>query len=161
RPAFKKEGSVTAGNASGINDGAAAVVLMSRKKAEELDIKPLATRVGSASVGLDPKVMGLGPIESTKKVLAKTNLTMSILNLSEAKEAFAAQSIVVSKKSEFCDEKLNVNGGAIALAHPIGESGTRILVTLIHELKRREGAYGLATLCIGAGKSTATIIKRK
>ena len=160
RPAFKKDGSVTAGNASGINDGAAAVVLMSRKKAEELGIKPLATLVGSASVGLDPKVMGLGPIESTKKVLAKTNLTISDLDLIEANEAFAAQSLAVSKTLEFPEEKLNVNGGAIALGHPIGASGTRILVTLIHELKRREGAYGLATLCIGGGQGIATIIKR-
>src|SRR5699024_10887380 len=140
RPAFKKEASVTAGNASGINDGAAAVVLMSQKKAEELDIKPVATLVGRASVGLDPKVMGLGPIESTKKVLAKTNLTMSDLDFIEANEAFAAQSLAVSKTLEFPEEKLNVNGGAIALGHPIGASGTRILVTLIHELKRREGA---------------------
>ena len=160
RPAFKKDGSVTAGNASGINDGAAAVVLMSRKKAEELGIKPLAALVGSASVGLDPKVMGLGPIESTKKVLAKTNLTISDLDLIEANEAFAAQSLAVSKTLEFPEEKLNVNGGAIALGHPIGASGTRILVTLIHELKRREGAYGLATLCIGGGQGIATIIKR-
>jgi len=160
KPAFKKEGSVTAGNASGINDGAAAVVLMSRKKAEELGIKPLATLIGSASVGLDPKVMGLGPIESTKKVLAKTNLTISDLDLIEANEAFAAQSLAVTKTLEFPEEKLNVNGGAIALGHPIGASGTRILVTLIHELKRREGAYGLATLCIGGGQGIATIIKR-
>src|SRR5699024_6918804 len=160
RPAFKKDGSVTAGNASGINDGAAAVVLMSRKKAEELGIKPLAALVGSASVGLDPKVMGLGPIESTKKVLAKTNLTISDLDLIEANEAFAAQSLAVSKTLEFPEEKLNVNGGAIALGHPIGASGTRILVTLIHELKRREGAYGLATLCIDGGQDIATIIKR-
>ncbi len=160
RPAFKKDGSVTAGNSSGINDGAAAVLLMSRKKADELGLKPLATIAGNASVGLDPKVMGLGPIESTKKVLAKTNLKVTDLDLIEANEAFAAQSLAVGKTLEFPAEKLNVNGGAIALGHPIGASGTRVLVTLIHELKRRDGKYGLATLCIGGGQGIATIIKR-
>src|SRR5699024_6024626 len=151
KPAFKKEGSVTAGNASGINDGAAAGVLMSRKKAEELGIKPLATLIGSASVGLDQKVMGLGPIESTKKDLAITNLTIYDLYLIEANDALAAQSLAVSKTLELREEKLKVNGGANALGHPISASGTRIIVKLIHELKRREGAYGLATLCIGGG----------
>src|SRR5699024_8792915 len=129
RHAFKKDGRVTAGKASGINYGAAEVVLMRRKKAEELDIKLLATIVGIASVGLERKVMGLGTIEYTKKVLAKTNLTISDLDLIEANEAFAAQSLAVSKTLEFPEEKLNVNGGAIALGHPIGASGTRILVT--------------------------------
>src|SRR5699024_6439166 len=149
RPAFKKDGTVTAGNASGINDGAAAVLLMSREKAEKLGLEPLATIVANASVGLDPKVMGLGPIESTKKALKKAKLTGSDLDLIEANEAFAAQSLAISKTLEFSEEKLNVNGGAIALGHPIGASGTRILITLMHELKRRDGKYGLATLCIG------------
>ncbi len=160
RPAFKKDGSVTAGNSSGINDGAAAILLMSRKKADELGLKPLATIEGNASVGLDPKVMGLGPIESTKKVLEKTKLNVADLDLIEANEAFAAQSLAVGKTLEFPADKLNVNGGAIALGHPIGASGTRVLVTLMHELKRRDGKYGLATLCIGGGLGIATIIKR-
>ncbi len=160
RPAFKKDGTVTAGNASGINDGAAAVLLMSREKAERLGLEPLATIVANASVGLDPKVMGLGPIESTKKALKKAKLTGSDLDLIEANEAFAAQSLAISKTLEFSEEKLNVNGGAIALGHPIGASGTRILITLMHELKRRDGKYGLATLCIGGGQGIATIIKR-
>ncbi|HLQ82755.1 MAG TPA: acetyl-CoA C-acetyltransferase [Pseudogracilibacillus sp.] len=160
RPAFKKDGTVTAGNASGINDGAAAVLLMSREKAEKLGLEPLATIVANASVGLDPKVMGLGPIESTKKALKKAKLTGSDLDLIEANEAFAAQSLAISKTLEFSEEKLNVNGGAIALGHPIGASGTRILITLMHELKRRDGKYGLATLCIGGGQGIATIIKR-
>ena len=160
RPAFKKDGSVTAGNASGINDGAAAILLMSRKKADELGLKPLASIEANASVGLDPKVMGLGPIESTKKVLEKTNLSVDDLDLIEANEAFAAQSLAVGKSLEFPEDKLNVNGGAIALGHPIGASGTRVLVTLMHELKRRDGKYGLATLCIGGGQGVATIIKR-
>lgn len=160
RPAFKKDGSVTAGNASGINDGAAAILLMSRKKADELGLESLASIEGNASVGIDPKVMGLGPIESTRKVLKKTNLSVNDLDLIEANEAFAAQSLAVGKTLKFPKDKLNVNGGAIALGHPIGASGTRILVTLMHELKRRDGKYGLATLCIGGGLGIATIIKR-
>lgn len=159
RPAFKKDGSVTAGNASGINDGAAAVVLMSRKKAKSLNITPLATVVGNASAALDPSVMGLGPINATKRVLEKTNLSIKDLDLVEANEAFAAQSLAVTKDLELPNEIVNVNGGAIALGHPIGASGTRILVTLIHELKRRNANHGLATLCIGGGQGVATIIK--
>lgn len=160
RPAFKKDGTVTAGNASGINDGAAAVVLMSRKKAEELQIKPLATILGNASVALDPSVMGLGPINATKKALDKSGITMDQLNLIEANEAFAAQALAVAKDLEFQDDILNVNGGAIALGHPIGASGARILVTLLHELSRRNAQYGLATLCVGGGQGVATIIQR-
>lgn len=160
RPAFKKEGSVTAGNASGINDGAAAILLMSRKKANELGIEPLATIVANASAAIDPKVMGLGPIKSTEKALEKARISVNDLDLIEANEAFAAQSLAVGKTLGFSNEKLNVNGGAIALGHPIGASGTRILVTLIHELKRQSGKYGLATLCIGGGQGIATIIKR-
>lgn len=160
RPAFKKDGTVTAGNASGINDGAAALVLMSRKKARELQIKPLATILGNASAALDPSVMGLGPIDATKKALKKSGIAMEQLNLIEANEAFAAQALAVAKELQFQDDILNVNGGAIALGHPIGASGARILVTLLHELSRRNEQYGLATLCVGGGQGVATIIQR-
>ncbi|MBM7646972.1 acetyl-CoA C-acetyltransferase [Scopulibacillus daqui] len=160
RPAFKKDGKVTAGNASGINDGAAAVVVMSRKKADELGIKPLATIRANASAGVDPKIMGIGPVPATKKALEKAELSLEDMSLIEANEAFAAQSVAVGKELHFNEEILNVNGGAIALGHPIGASGTRILVTLIHELKRRNERYGLATLCIGGGQGVATIIER-
>ena len=160
KPAFKKDGTVTAGNASGINDGAAAVLLMSRRKAEELKMKPLATIVANASAGVDPSMMGIGPVPATKKALEKAQLTIDDIDLIEANEAFAAQSLAVGKELKFPKEKLNVNGGAIALGHPIGASGTRILVTLIHELIRREASYGLATLCIGGGQGVTTIIKR-
>lgn len=161
RPAFKKDGSVTAGNASGINDGAAAVLVMSRKKAEELGVKPLVTVVANASAALDPSVMGLGPVPSTKKALEKADLSIHDIDLIEANEAFAAQSLAVVKELELDTEKVNVNGGAIALGHPIGASGTRILVTLIHEMKRRNDTYGLATLCIGGGQGVATIVKNE
>lgn len=161
RPAFKKDGSVTAGNASGLNDGAAALLVMSREKADELGLKPLASLTANASVGLDPSVMGLGPIKSTEKALAKANLSINDLDLIEANEAFASQSLAVGKELELPEEKVNVNGGAIALGHPIGASGARILVTLIHELKRQEKEYGLATLCIGGGQGIATIIKNQ
>lgn len=160
RPAFKKDGSVTAGNASGINDGAAAVLLMSRKKAEELGLQPLATITANASAAIDPSVMGLGPISATKKALKKADMTMDDIGLIEANEAFAAQSLAVRKDLALQQDIVNVNGGAIALGHPIGASGTRILVTLVHELERREATYGLATLCIGGGQGVATIIKK-
>ncbi|HLR54510.1 MAG TPA: acetyl-CoA C-acetyltransferase [Pseudogracilibacillus sp.] len=160
RPAFKKDGSVTAGNASGINDGAAAVLVMSRKKAEELGLTPLATICANASAAIDPSVMGLGPISATKKALEKAELSVADLDLIEANEAFASQSLAVGKDLDFNPNIVNVNGGAIALGHPIGASGTRILVTLIHELERREATYGLATLCIGGGQGVATIIKK-
>ncbi len=160
RPAFKKDGGVTAGNASGINDGAAAVVLMSKEKAEELGIEPLAVIRSNASGGVDPSVMGLGPVPATIKALERAGLSMSQMNLVEANEAFAAQSLAVGRDLEFNKEILNVNGGAIALGHPIGASGTRILVTLLHELKRRDERYGLATLCIGGGQGVTTIVER-
>ncbi|MGD9568929.1 MAG: acetyl-CoA C-acetyltransferase [Sedimentibacter sp.] len=160
KPAFKKDGTVTAASSSGINDGAAAVLLMSKEKADELGIKPLATIVSYASAGVDPKIMGYGPVPATKKALAKANMTVEDLDLIEANEAFAAQSIAVVRDLSLDSEKTNVNGGAIALGHPIGCSGTRILVTLIHEMIKREAKTGLATLCIGGGQGTALIIKR-
>jgi acetyl-CoA C-acetyltransferase len=160
RPAFKKDGIVTAANSSGINDGAAAVVVMSKKKAEELGIEPLATLRGNASAGVDPSIMGIGPVPATKKALEKAGISMSDLNLIEANEAFAAQAVAVGKDLGINEEILNVNGGAIALGHPIGASGTRVLVTLLHELKRRDERYGLATLCIGGGQGVATIVER-
>ncbi|WP_068792169.1 acetyl-CoA C-acetyltransferase [Brevibacillus laterosporus] len=160
RPAFKKDGSVTAGNASGINDGAAALVLMSYAKAEKLGIKPLATIVANASAGVNPQVMGLGPVPATEKALKKAGLSIDQIDLIEANEAFAAQAIAVGKELGLDREKLNVNGGAIALGHPIGASGARVLVSLVHEmLKRSDSRYGLATLCIGGGQGISTIIK--
>ncbi|MCM2590574.1 acetyl-CoA C-acetyltransferase [Rossellomorea marisflavi] len=159
RPAFKKEGTVTAGNASGINDGAAAVVVMSKKKADELGISPLVVIKGNASAGVDPSVMGIGPVSAVKKVMEKTGMSLEDMGLVEANEAFAAQSLAVDKELHFDKERLNVNGGAIALGHPIGASGTRILVTLIHEMKKRNVTHGLATLCIGGGQGVATIVE--
>lgn len=160
KPAFKKDGTVTAGSSSGINDGAAAVLVMSKEKADELGIEPLATIVSYASAGVDPTIMGYGPVPATKKALAKANMTVNDLDLIEANEAFAAQSIAVVRDLGLDSEKTNVNGGAIALGHPIGCSGTRILVTLIHEMMKRDAKTGLATLCIGGGQGTALIIKR-
>ena len=160
RPAFKKDGIVTAANSSGINDGAAAVVVMSKQKADELGIEPLATIRANAIAGVDPSIMGIGPVPATKKALEKAGLSIEDINLIEANEAFAAQSVAVGKELNFNEEILNVNGGAIALGHPIGASGTRILVTLLHELKRRNERYGLATLCIGGGQGVATIVER-
>lgn len=159
RPAFKKEGSVTAGNSSGINDGAAVVILMSRKKADELGVRPLVTIKGNANAGVDPSVMGIGPVEAVRKVFEKTGLSIGDIGLIEANEAFAAQALAVGRDLEFNQEILNVNGGAIALGHPIGASGARILVTLIHEMKRRQAQKGLATLCIGGGQGVATIVE--
>lgn len=160
RPAFKKDGSVTAGNASGINDGAAAVVVMSKAKADELGLKPLATIVANASAGVDPSVMGIGPVEAVKKALKKSQLSLADIELIEANEAFAAQSIAVDRELSFNHDILNVNGGAIALGHPIGASGARIFVTLLHEMEKRDAKSGLATLCIGGGQGVATIVKR-
>lgn len=160
KPAFKKDGTVTAGNASGINDGAAAVVLMSKEKAEELGIKPLVTIVSYASAGVDPKIMGYGPVPASQKALAKANMTIEDIDLVEANEAFAAQALSVMKGLGLDPDKTNVNGGAIALGHPIGCSGTRILVTLIYEMIKRDVKTGLATLCIGGGQGTALIVKR-
>jgi len=160
KPAFKRDGgSVTAGNASGINDGAAAFVVMSKEKAEELGITPLCTIKSYASAGVDPKIMGIGPVPASKKALDKAGLTIGDMDLIEANEAFAAQSCAVGKELGFDAEKLNVNGGAIALGHPIGASGGRILVSLIYEMKRRGSKYGLATLCIGGGMGTSMIIE--
>jgi acetyl-CoA C-acetyltransferase len=159
KPAFKKDGTVTAGNASGINDGAAALVLMSREKAEELGIKPMAVIRGNGAAGVDPRIMGIGPVPATKKALEKAGLSMEDIDLVEANEAFAAQSLAVGRDLEIPREKLNVNGGAVALGHPIGASGARVLVTLLHEMKRRGSQYGLATLCIGGGQGVATIVE--
>jgi len=160
KTAFKKDGTVTAANASGINDGAAAIVVMSAEKAKELGVKPLARFVQGASAGVDPSIMGVGPIDATKKVLAKANLDLADIDLIEANEAFAAQSLAVGNTLGFDKSKLNVNGGAIALGHPVGASGCRILVSLIYELNRRQDKYGLATLCVGGGMGVATIIER-
>lgn len=160
RPAFKKDGSVTAGNASGINDGAAALVLMSKEKAEELGLEPLATIKSYASAGVSPKIMGTGPIPSTQKALEKAGITVDQLDLIEANEAFAAQALSVVTDLKLDMEKVNVNGGAIALGHPIGASGARILVTLLHEMKKRDSHYGLATLCIGGGQGISVVVER-
>ena len=161
KPAFKKDGgTVTAGNASGINDSGAAVVVMSAEKAAELGLKPLVKIVSYASAGVDPKIMGVGPIPATQKALEKAGLTIGDLDLYEANEAFAAQSCAVGKDLGFDPEKLNVNGGAIALGHPIGASGCRILVTLIYEMLRSDAQKGLATLCIGGGMGTAMIVEK-
>lgn len=161
RPAFKKDGSVTAGNASGINDGAACLIMMSREKAEELGLKPLCSILSYASAGVDPSVMGIGPVPATKKALEKANLKIEDLDLIEANEAFAAQTVAVGRDLGLDMEKTNVNGGAIALGHPIGASGARIFVTLIHEMKKRDAKKGLATLCIGGGQGTAVIVGRR
>ena len=160
RPAFKKDGIVTAGNASGINDGAAAVVVMSEEKAKELGVTPMATYVTGALGGVDPSIMGVGPVASTKKALAKANLTIDDMDLIEANEAFAAQSVAVARDLKFDMSKVNVNGGAIALGHPVGASGCRIFVTLLHEMQKRDAKKGLATLCIGGGMGCTTIVER-
>ena len=162
KPAFKKDGGVvTAANASGINDSGAAVVVMSAEKAEELGLKPLVKILSYASAGVDPSIMGVGPVPASKKALEKAGLTIADMDLYEANEAFAAQSLAVGKELGFDKEKLNVNGGAIALGHPIGASGCRILITLIYEMLRREDAKkGLATLCIGGGMGTAVVVEK-
>ncbi|MBE5784543.1 MAG: acetyl-CoA C-acetyltransferase [Clostridiales bacterium] len=159
KPAFKKDGTVTAANASGINDGAAALVIMSAEKAQELGVKPMAKFVAGASAGVDPSIMGIGPVYATRKVLAKANMTVDDLDLIEANEAFAAQSVAVANELGLDKAKVNVNGGAIALGHPIGASGCRILVTLLYELKRTGKKTGLATLCIGGGMGVATVVE--
>lgn len=161
RPAFKKDGTVSAGNASGINDGGAMVILMSREKCDVLGLKPLASIVSYATAGVDPSIMGYGPVPATEKALKKANLKLDDIDLIEANEAFAAQALSVEKGLKFDMEKVNVNGGAIALGHPIGASGCRILVSLIHEMEKRETAnLGLATLCIGGGQGVSLIIKK-
>ena len=160
KPAFKKDGSVTAANASGINDGAAAVVVMSKKKAEELGLTPLATITSWASAGVDPQIMGTGPIPASRKALEKAGLKIEDIDLVEANEAFASQTLSVGKELNLDPAKTNVNGGSIALGHPVGASGTRILVTLLHEMKRSNAKRGLATLCIGGGQGIALIVER-
>ena len=160
RPAFDKEGSVTAGNASGINDGAAAVVLMSAKEAETRGVQPLARIVSWATCGVDPSIMGTGPIPASRKALEKAGWKVDDLDLIEANEAFAAQALSVNKDLGWDPEKVNVNGGAIALGHPIGASGTRILITLLHEMQRRDAKKALATLCIGGGMGIAMCVER-
>ena len=160
RPAFKNDGIVTAANSSGINDAAAALVIMSREKADELGIKPLCTIKSYASAGVDPSIMGIAPVSACQKALDKAGMTVDDLDLIEANEAFAAQCVAVGKDLGFDPEKLNVNGGAIALGHPIGASGARILVTLIYEMLKRDAKTGLATLCIGGGQATTVIVER-
>ena len=159
RPAFKKDGTVTAGNASGINDGAAAVVMMSLEKAEELGLKPMVTLVAGASAGVEPEIMGIGPAYSTEKALKIAGMDLDQIGLIEANEAFAAQTVAVAQKLGFNDEIVNVNGGAIALGHPVGASGCRILVSLIHEMQKRDVQYGLATLCVGGGMGVTSIVE--
>ncbi|MGZ4111788.1 MAG: acetyl-CoA C-acetyltransferase [Tumebacillaceae bacterium] len=160
RPAFDPAGSVTAGNASGINDAAAAVVVMSRKKAEELGVTPLASVRSYASAGVPPRIMGVGPVAATQKALARSGLGIGDIDLIEANEAFAAQSLAVGRDLNIPREKLNVNGGAIALGHPIGASGARVLVSLLHEMEKQDAKRGLATLCIGGGQGVALVVER-
>ncbi len=159
RGAFKKDGTVTAANASGINDGAACMIVMSAEKAEELGVKPMAKWVVGTHAGVDPSIMGVGPIAATKKAFAKSGLTVDDIDLFEANEAFAAQSLAVGKDLGIPEEKLNISGGAIALGHPVGASGCRILVTLIHELIRTGNKRGVATLCVGGGMGVTTIVE--
>jgi 3-oxoadipyl-CoA thiolase len=160
KPAFRTGGTVTAGNSSGINDGAAALVIASEQKARELGIEPLGTFLGSAAAGVDPRVMGIGPIPAVQKVLARTGVDVASLDLVELNEAFASQSLVVVRELGLDPEKVNVNGGAIALGHPLGMSGARLVVSLLHELRRRNGRYGLATLCVGVGQGQAALFER-
>ncbi len=160
KPAFKKGGTVTAGNSSGVNDGAAAVVLMSEQKAKEKGLKPMATIVGYGYCGIHPEIMGMGPVCATRVALKRAGLTMDDIDLIEENEAFAAQSIAVDRELGWDVNKANVNGGSIALGHPIGSTGSRILATLLYELRRRDGTYGLATMCIGGGMGIAVVVKR-
>jgi len=160
KPAFRTSGTVTAGNSSGINDGAAALVIASDEKARELGIEPLGEFVGNAVAGVDPRVMGIGPIPAVRKLLGRTGIGVEQLDLVELNEAFASQSLVVIRELGLDEEKVNVNGGAIALGHPLGMSGARLVVSLLHELRRRSGTYGLATLCVGVGQGQAALFKR-
>lgn len=160
RPAFRKDGTVTAGNASGINDGAAVLLVMSREKADVLNLKPMARILSYAASGVDPAIMGMGPVEASRKALAKANLGVEDLDLIEANEAFAAQSLAVARELNLDRDKVNVYGGAIALGHPIGASGARILVTLLHAMEQRDDRLGLATLCIGGGQGYAAVVER-
>jgi 3-oxoadipyl-CoA thiolase len=160
KPAFRTNGTVTAGNSSGINDGAAALVIASEEKARELGVEPLGAFVGSAVAGVDPRVMGIGPIPAVRKLLERTGVGVDQLDLVELNEAFASQSLVVIRELGIDEQKVNVNGGAIALGHPLGMSGARLVVSLLHELERRGGTYGLATLCVGVGQGQAALFKR-
>lgn len=160
KPAFKKDGTVTAGNASGINDGAGAVLLMSEEQAREKGIEPMATITGYGFCGVPPEIMGMGPVGATRRAIERAGITLDTLDLIELNEAFAAQSIAVIRELGLNPDRVNVNGGAIALGHPIGASGTRILVTLLHELRRKEGTCGLAALCVGGGQGIAMVVKR-
>jgi len=160
KPAFRQGGSVTAGNASGINDGAAALVITGEDKARELGIEPLGAFVGSAVAGVDPRFMGIGPIPAVRKLLARTGIDASQLDLVELNEAFASQSLAVIRELGLDEEMVNVNGGAIALGHPLGMSGARLVVSLLHELRRRDGRYGLATMCVGVGQGVAALFER-
>src|SRR5207244_5832920 len=158
KPAFRADGgTVTAGNSSGINDGAAALVIASEEKAEELGVKPLGRFIGSAVAGVDPRVMGIGPVPAVRKLLERTGIGSDEVDLVELNEAFASQSLAVIRELGIDEEKVNVNGGAIALGHPLGMSGARLVVSLLHELKRRGGRYGLATLCVGVGQGQAAL----
>jgi acetyl-CoA C-acetyltransferase len=160
KPAFREGGTVTAGNASGINDGAAALVIASEQKAHELGVEPLGAFVGSAVAGVDPRVMGIGPIPAVRKLLDRSGVSVADVDLVELNEAFASQSLVVIRELGLDAEKVNVNGGAIALGHPLGMSGARLVVSLLHELRRRDGRYGLATLCVGVGQGQAALFER-
>jgi acetyl-CoA C-acetyltransferase len=160
KPAFREGGTVTAGNASGINDGAAALVIASEEKARELGVEPLGTFVGSAVAGVDPRVMGIGPIPAVRKLLERSGVSLQAIDLVELNEAFASQSLAVIRDLGLDPEKVNVNGGAIALGHPLGMSGARLVVSLLHELRRRGGKYGLATLCVGVGQGQAALFER-
>ena len=160
KPAFRSGGSVTAGNSSGINDGAAALVIASEEKAQALGVEPLGTFVGSAVAGVDPRVMGIGPVPAVRKLLARTGVDVGDIDLVELNEAFASQSLVVIRELGLDPERVNVNGGAIAIGHPLGMSGARLVVTLLHELRRRGGKYGLATLCVGVGQGQAALFER-
>jgi acetyl-CoA acetyltransferase family protein len=160
KPAFREGGTVTAGNSSGINDGAAALVIASEERAEALGAEPLGTFVGSAVAGVDPRVMGIGPVPAVRKLLERTGVAIGDVDLVELNEAFASQSLVVIRELGLDPERVNVNGGAIAIGHPLGMSGARLVVTLLHELRRRGGKYGLATLCVGVGQGQAALFER-
>jgi acetyl-CoA acetyltransferase family protein len=160
RPAFRSDGTVTAGNASGINDGAAALVIASEERARQLGVEPLGAFAGSAVAGVDPRVMGIGPVPAVRKLLERTGVDVEQLDLVELNEAFASQSLAVIRELGLDEERVNVNGGAIAIGHPLGMSGTRLAVSLLHELRRRGGRYGLATMCVGVGQGQAALFER-
>jgi acetyl-CoA acetyltransferase family protein len=160
RPAFRAGGTVTAGNASGVNDGAAALVIVSEERAAALGLGPLGAYVSSAAAGVDPRVMGIGPVPAVRKLLARTGVAVDELDLVELNEAFASQSLAVVRELGLREDRVNVNGGAIALGHPLGMSGARLVVSLLHELRRRGGRYGLATLCVGVGQGQAALFER-